>query len=299
MFAYVVLLLLTNRSVSTRVVGYLPEWQEIDYREVFQSGLTHLILFSVEINAGNIMGLSRLPNEAKLAMIHREAAEAGVKVMLCVGGAGRSAGFAEVARTQKKRSIFLNALNAVLAGNKLAGVEFNWERPVTEGDWRDFSKLIKDAKKVLLDGKAIVAFSFHPDGITEGMIAASPDLLQHADFALSMAYDDPHLHSSVSVCQQAIDNWKGHRLNTAKLVVGTAFYARHKSSLEAKAYRDVYTNKAGVWLRPSQQELREKLKRLQGYGGIMIWALGHDLHPTHSMSLMSVFLESKWSDAEL
>ena len=226
-------------GVALNVFGYLPEWhvQDLDYREVFRSGLTHVIFFSLEIDpvTGGLSGTSRVPTDGHLAQIRREAAEEGVKLMVCVGGGGRSAGFPFITRDKIKRTKFLNELNSFLTGHKFSGVDFNWERPI-DGQWRDFGKLIKDAKQILLSGKAIVTFSYHPADQTaaESAISQNPDILRSADFALGMAYDYGVLHSSVEVAHVTKSAWIQAGLDLRKLVIGTAFYERHKTTYEDK-----------------------------------------------------------------
>ncbi len=111
---------------------------DLDYREVLRSGVTHLILFSLELDpiAGSLTAVERgLPRDGKFSQSRREAAEEGAKIMVCVGAGCRSARFAGVARDKIKRNEFLNELNTLLLGRKLAGVDFNWERPVDDIQW--------------------------------------------------------------------------------------------------------------------------------------------------------------------
>ena len=169
-----------------------------------------------------------------MSKIRSEAAEEGVTLLLCVGGGGRSGGFRAVTRERKKRMRLIEDLNGYLAGAKLGGVDFDWERPETKDDWRYFGLLLREAKERLLGGKAVVTFPFHVDGVAQDAFAEFPNILRYADFALAMTYNE-----SESEIGKLVDFWETKKLSLNKLVIGTGFFARHRDTGEAKAYSEV------------------------------------------------------------
>ena len=77
------------------VAGYLPEWRYEGANWVdICATVTHLIFFSLEVTPdGKLGALDRLPRK-ELLQEARDAADAsGTKLLMCVGGNGRSAGF--------------------------------------------------------------------------------------------------------------------------------------------------------------------------------------------------------------
>merc|ERR1712032_416508 len=75
------------------VYAYLPEWRYdgANYADICQV-VTHLIFFSIEVTPeGNLAALDRLPRKA----LREEARSHCSKLLICIGGNGRSAGFAQ------------------------------------------------------------------------------------------------------------------------------------------------------------------------------------------------------------
>lgn len=53
----------------------------------------------------------------------------GAKLLVCVGGNGRSRHFAAVTRDSAKRALFVTNLRAFVQQHQLDGVDVNWEYP--------------------------------------------------------------------------------------------------------------------------------------------------------------------------
>ena len=133
--AAAVLALMTHHSsvMATNTSGfvvsaYLPEWRYsgVDWSLVSQ-GVSHLILFSVEIlPSGSIGALDRIPSQQNLQEARSAALKNGCRIMLCVGGNGRSAGFPIMVARKELRARFLKELVALLDQLKLHGVDYNW-----------------------------------------------------------------------------------------------------------------------------------------------------------------------------
>jgi hypothetical protein len=110
------------------VSAYLPEWRYsgVDWSLV-SKGVSHLILFSVEIlPSGSIGALDRIPSPQNLQEARSAALKNGCRIMLCVGGNGRSAGFPIMVARKELRARFLKDLVALLDQLELHGVDYNW-----------------------------------------------------------------------------------------------------------------------------------------------------------------------------
>jgi hypothetical protein len=117
----------TNRTDFV-VSAYLPEWRYsgVDWSLVSQ-GVSHLILFSVEIlPSGSIGALDRIPSPQNLQEARSAALKNGCRLMLCVGGNGRSAGYPIMVASKKLRARFLKDLLTLLDRLQLHGVDYNW-----------------------------------------------------------------------------------------------------------------------------------------------------------------------------
>ena len=68
-----------------------------------------------------------------------------VNVLLCVGGAGRSAGFAKATSTAKRRRRFVANLEALLEEHSLDGVDFDWEAPRNDEEMANYVLLLRAA----------------------------------------------------------------------------------------------------------------------------------------------------------
>ena len=88
-----------SASNNFGVFGYLPEYRlaGFNYTAAFNTGLTHLIFFSIEVHPnGNLKALDRVPDAYKLKQARAAADKVGGKILLGLGGNARSAGFDEV-----------------------------------------------------------------------------------------------------------------------------------------------------------------------------------------------------------
>lgn len=106
------------------VFGYLPEYRQggFDYNGAFQSGVTHLIFFSLEIGSSFLpTAMERLPSREDATKAREHADSVGGKLLLGFGGAGRSDNFAAMVATKSRRSIFLNAVWDILSSYDFDG----------------------------------------------------------------------------------------------------------------------------------------------------------------------------------
>jgi GH18 family chitinase len=77
------------------------------------------------------MALDRLPNAGILAEARNAADKNNGKLLLCIGGNGRSNGFPGMVARPKARARFISNLLQVLEEKGLDGVDYNWEYPGT------------------------------------------------------------------------------------------------------------------------------------------------------------------------
>lgn len=228
----------TEKSSFT-VFGYLPEYRlgGFDYAGAFANGLTHLIFFSLEVDARTFLpkALDRLPSKEDLRRAREAADSVGGKLMLSFGGNARSAGFGEMTATPKTRRKFLDALNTLLEENDLDGVDYNWEYPRSAEEWDAWGLLMHESKQLLLrhrrtktndstnttgastassataqsksqssrSSEPVVSFTMYLDP-NHFKVIERFDLLASADYVHCMAYDARGKHSTIEFAKQGI-----------------------------------------------------------------------------------------------
>ena len=110
------------------VFGYLPEYRlaGTDWNATL-SRVTHLALFSLEVTSdAKLASLDRFPDAATFARIRAAADARGARVLVTLGGAGRTGGLPLVAASGPKRAL-VRTLVAFCRAKALDGVDFNWE----------------------------------------------------------------------------------------------------------------------------------------------------------------------------
>jgi len=289
------------------VFGYLPEYRlnNFNYDAAFQTGLTHLIFFSIEIDSNGLpSALDRLPSQTQAREARAAANKVGGKLMVSFGGNSRSQNYALMTSSAARRRSFLEALNGILTSYQLDGVDYNWEYPANDAEWRSWKFLLKESKTTLLkaQGKVpVVTFTIYVDPAHYVYITRKA-IIDEADYVLAMAYDQPGEHATIEFFQRSIDLARQYGVPLEKFVPGLPFYARHVQHGEAKTMqelRDMMGLKGGGWKPtgnyvgpyffnpPSVIEEKTRLAKTQGVGGVMIWELGQDLQPlSQETSLM-------------
>ncbi|CBZ25257.1 chitinase [Leishmania mexicana MHOM/GT/2001/U1103] len=197
------------------VFGYLPEYRQdsFHYEAFFNAGLTHLIFFSAEVDPATLRLIhvdDRLPSGDEWARIRRLADLHGAQLMLCIGGGGRSAGFADLVGDTVRRRAFIEEVNAVLLARKLDGIDFNWEYPQTMTEWLNFGRFLMELRSSLgyaaaagdeHAGKpagerrhrlrvrrAVLSMALHPHP-SMAAVLQSARVLHSLDYVHLMAYD--------------------------------------------------------------------------------------------------------------
>ncbi len=100
-------------------------------------------------------GLSR--EQLQLAA---EARRQGIqRVLLCVGGGGRSTHFAAVAADKTKRKRLISALLALCIEFQLSGVDLDWEGPASAAEWKSYEDLISQLHHAFSQHSLLVTVS--------------------------------------------------------------------------------------------------------------------------------------------
>jgi len=304
-FPLAILVLLVPTVLTFSTVGYMPEWRHegADFDRLCQH-LTHLLFFSLEMTPkGDIIAMDRLPRPELMSEAREAATRHKTKLLLCLGGNGRSGGFSVMVRNDKNRKRFLKNLMDLLDTYQLDGVDYNWEYPgyrMGKGyldekeilkDYEGLAKLMQETREAFKPSKKVITMAYYPDTKQEKLIHLV-GIDEQVDLLHSMSYDQggPN-HSPKDLAVRTIKQADIAGIPLAKLCLGLPFYGR-KDNVEGDwvTFEDLVqqheltgkedtVSKDGVGVGfNGKQTLSWKVKLAvkEKLGGVMIWEVGQD-----------------------
>jgi len=288
-----------SKENSFAVVGYIPEWRQeaINWQDV-SSIATHIIIFSIEprkdgsLDESNLIKTEYL-QKAKAAI---KQSKTDPKLLLCVGGNGRSRYFADVVKNRSTRRKFIAKLKKKVLQLELNGVDLNWEYPGYDFrsgyqdersvrlEYQGLFNLIKEMHAEFVKNDLIITMAYYPDGKQEELLAQDGGVAQFLELMHMMSYDQRGDHSTWDF-SKAVAKRGATILPPEKLTLGIPFYGRNPTG-DWKSWEDIQKefrparglNRAGSYFYngPELVEKKVKLAKDLGLGGIMIWELGQD-----------------------
>jgi GH18 family chitinase len=261
---------------SFRVIAYVTA--AVVPEAIPYADLTHInYAFLIPNDDGTF---AHFPNAWKLETIVAQAQEAGVKVLISVGGWGWHEQFEALAAGPETRSRFVQNLATFVAQYGLDGADIDWEYPRPGESADNFLQLIRELRQAMPDRlltTAVVAYGDTGAGVLS-------DTFELFDFVNIMTYDGPD-HGTMAQFEAGLDYWQGRGLPPAKTVMGVPFYARpnemtyrrivavdpEAAYVDALEYHGSTIHYNGI---PTIQA-KTRLARERA-GGIMFWTLEHD-----------------------
>lgn len=263
-----------------RVAGYLPDYRAASYDLNEARRLTDLIVFSAEPSPGGKIDLSRLksvPWDKLRAFKTRQR----VRLILCVGGWGRSAGFAAVASSEAGRNAFAKNAVRLCLDERLDGVDLDWEHPKDAAEQQGYARLLAELRA-----------AFKPHGLALSVTMAGwqklpKEAFEAVDWVQLMAYDHDGKHSTFDAAKTEAASLLGRGVPKEKVVLGMPFYGRHvKRRDQALSYREIVVKHRldpatdevdGVYFNgPATIRRKAEYAVEAGLGGVMVWELGQD-----------------------
>eukprot|EP01105_Mastigella_eilhardi_P016678 TRINITY_DN3814_c0_g1_i1.p1 TRINITY_DN3814_c0_g1~~TRINITY_DN3814_c0_g1_i1.p1 ORF type:complete len:198 (+),score=38.82 TRINITY_DN3814_c0_g1_i1:58-651(+) len=172
------------------VVGYLPEWRYAGFDWAGAcSRNTHIILFSIECgDGGSLAALDRLPAPGVLAEARASCGATHTRLLVGVGGFGRSGALPAVAVDATSRARFAGELVALCDRLGLDGVDMNWEYPSTAPEWRGLFELLRLLDKALHPAGRVLTMALYP-GQEVALKQLGRNIHHNVDLFHVMAYD--------------------------------------------------------------------------------------------------------------
>jgi len=263
-----------------RVVGYLPEYRSEQIREVWFKQLTDLMLFSAEVKSNGMLDLNRV-SKLPIERIVKLAKPNSTRIILCIGGWGRSEHFASVTAESSSRSTLVKSVLETCFKLGLNGVDLDWEHPKSKKEETNYGLLLKD-----------LAEAFKPHSLQLSITMAAwqsipTEAFASTDFVQVMAYDHEGRHSTFEGAIQDLERVAALGVPKSKIILGIPLYGRSiKDRQDSKTYQEI------VSLHSVKPEIDEVdgyyfngLKTIQkkcdhaansGLAGIMFWELAQD-----------------------
>ena len=215
------------------------------------TALTHIIHFSVVPNSnGTLDSNANGITTANSTDVVTRAHSAGLKVLICVGGAGSESAF-QAATSPANLPVFINNLTNFMATRAYDGVDIDWE-PLPAADTQQYTNLVNGLRSALngfpqhkLLAAAVGAYPPYGDSLTAEyvMFAALQsqfDQINIMTYDLSGPYDGwvtwfnspiydggyrfPSNGNLLPSVDGAVKNFLTNGVAPAKLGIGIAFY---------------------------------------------------------------------------
>jgi len=307
-----VLAVISDRSHSFAIFGYLPEYRfaSVDWDGAMQH-ITHLLLFSVEPTAdGDIAGIDRFWNlrqpSSPLRLALKRAGSQAPKVLLTLGGAGRSDHYPKVVADKKLRKKLARRISQLLVDYPvLGGVDFNWEAPRNKEDWLNLGKLVQEVRHqiasspVQLGAPPVITMAYHPLSQSVEAFASlrsnkdGQSFVGYFDYCHAMAYskfDENKRHATQKAVKLAIDEWNHFKLPPSRLTIGLPFFGFSTITHQPRTYSELIDKEPTLKTRLDVDETADNVYFNNGHtlakkvryvmkhklGGVMIWELGQD-----------------------
>ncbi|CAN5407717.1 glycosyl hydrolase family 18 protein [soil metagenome] len=276
-------------AVSPPVIaGYLPSWKLGGYALSRLNPLTDVMLFSATLTGEGRLDTSDL-SESALASLKTARKKQGFKLILCVGGWGRSDGFVATAASAAFRQQFCKDATAFCDKYSFDGIDLDWEHPANDAQAADYGTLIKALHDELAPKNRLVTAA------VAGWQTMTPRAVKNLDRVNLMAYDHEGKHATLEDSKADVDKLKALGFAESRIVLGVPFYGRKLSKPDdAMAYSDIFAQFhptanvdeiGGYYFNgPKMMKNKAAYAKTNGLAGVMIWEVTQDA--TGSASLL-------------
>lgn len=224
-----------------------------------------------------------------------------LRIMVSVGGAGRSDAFSFIVKSKKKRKKLISQLKNLCLREELDGVDFDWERPSSEDDYKNYLTLFEEMKKAFkdVDRKLYLSVAIHPDQLLPERFTYPLDRIHMMLYDMGPKKGEPFTHhATYDLAVDIVDHFVKSETPSTKIVLGIPLYARYTNNpAEVKSYSEIIDmmkeeeealdvnsndfktthNYAGYAMdSPDRVAKKVKYAKEKGLGGVFYWEIGHD-----------------------
>jgi len=304
-------------SSSFVIAGYLPDYRSYIDVNATAMHLTDLMLFSLTPESIILRTSSSSPGEGCcLSSDHydqirkaraykrerRRRSSERIRLLITVGGAGRSDGFRDVVtgKPQIQRQ-FLKNLVQLCRDEELDGIDLDFEGIQSLSDWNAYRKFLSTASTYLHRARPrlLLTVALHPGQFLSSHACQSVDRVHVMtyDMMAGRGSDDERAdhHASLRSAGEALSEFARNGCPPSKLVMGIPAYGRHgKNAGLVRTYsevvdemirndggsgRDVRSARSWKGYRfdsPEDVEAKVEYAAQNDLGGVFFWELGQD-----------------------
>ena len=301
------------------LIGYVQDFrdpQTIDYSE-----LTHIIFsFAHPTMDGHLLlnGESALNNlRTTVSNAHKQ----DTKVMLAIGGWFHISGgesydyFKEAISDPTARTQLVQELINIADRENLDGIDIDFEHPRSKEDAQNLAFFTKELSDLLHQKNKELSIAVNAKvhsvaGTEINNVVYEPSMFKNVDHVNIMAYDgqwdDGYIASNLSpypYTKNIVNYWtslfENHQISKEKLVLGVPFYAQPENPKSKQiSYATIIENNplhaesdtvkinGQTYYYNGEETIKKKTKLAldHGFGGMMMWELGHDAEGSHSLT---------------
>ncbi|MEM9160172.1 MAG: glycoside hydrolase family 18 protein [Verrucomicrobiota bacterium] len=277
------------------VIGYLPHYRMDSVLPTQIQGLTHLIYFSIDPPADGIIA-EPIANREHLAKLSSLRESVGCKLLLCVGGWGKSDGFPQLAADAQARNRFIETLTEFCETHEFDGVDYDWEHPKDAREMELYRQLVADTKT-----------QFTPLNLEVTIAQASwqdlgKDIYGLVDRIHFMSYDHEYPQATYEQTKADLENLIAWGCPPEKIALGLPFYGRNEKR-EARTYADLIADQETgsetdiiegyAHNGPATIQAKTQLAQDQNLAGVMIWEIAQDSREKETSLLQAILQVSK------
>lgn len=277
-----------------RVAGYVPTWTIERVSEESLEALTDLLIFSVVPTSDGAWPTQPIAADA-IRWYQNVAEDHDIRLHLCVGGWGRSDGFAAMTATEDKRHNFIRDIVAYCRELGIEGIDYDWEFPANAEEQAAYVELLQDTRAATRAHDMTVSVAIGTSQVLPRRGVAAVD---HVN---AMTYDMPGKHATFEGAQSAVRRFLRMGVPARKLWLGLPFYGR---GIEARdttmSYAEIVrqhapssdVNEADGLYFNGPDLIRQKVQfaREQALGGVMVWEVSADA--TGAPSLLNAIAQA-------
>lgn len=268
------------------VVGYLPEYRLTHVKPKQLNTISDLIYFGIEPTENGSLPEDSI-DPSSLEKIRELQKNLECRMLISVGGWGRSKHFPALSADPTARRRFVASLKSFCLIHRFHGIDFDWEHPKNEDEIKSFTKLLAETRS-----------SFDPHGLVVTMAQASwqdlgTEVYKQVDRVHLMSYDHRFPQATLQKSIADVERLIASGCPREKIVLGVPFYGRNKErhaltyrELIANADFDPYSDEINGYAFNGQETISKKLDYAirEKLAGIMIWEIGQDsMEPGNSL----------------
>jgi len=260
------------------VVGYLPQYRLADFAADRIGPVTDLVYFSIEPRPDGSLDTSRV-GVGDLSTLAAIKAVTGRRLLITVGGGGRSQHFAAMAGDDVTRRDFVSNILAYCREHGFDGVDYDWEHPENAKQNDDYAALLIES-----------AAAFHAHGLMVTVAQAAwqnlgADAYMAVDRVHLMSYDHRYPHATFDAAERDVRQMIDHGCPAHKIALGVPFYGRNEQR-DASRYVDLIeqtpfdadVDLINGYAFNGRSTIARKIDLIRRHdlAGVMIWELGQD-----------------------